>query len=185
MNKDFWKRIDRLEELVNKATQGKWNYCGCEIWANETTISHDVVGKVEKFEDAQYIGAADPAMILEMITELKKYWMDAADYASYFMYLATYVGVDDEVGEQPAAKDIYHAVFTRLQKLKSENSRLQNLSDYIAKEALRLQKEADWLAERLKERDGRELIIPRKVTVWTKEQWCEAARKAVSEADNA
>lgn len=71
-NKDFWKRIDRLEELAGKATQGEWNYCGCEIWANETTMSHDVVGKVEKFEDAQYIDAADPAMILEMIVELRR-----------------------------------------------------------------------------------------------------------------
>lgn len=71
MDKDFWDKVNRLEELAGKATQGEWNYCGCEIWANETVNSHNVVGKTERFEDAKYIAAANTAMIQEMIAELK------------------------------------------------------------------------------------------------------------------
>lgn len=141
MNKDFWERIDRLEELAGKATQGKWNYCGCEIWANETTMSHDVVGKVEKFEDAQYIDAANPAMILEMI--------------------ATFKGRLSFLEHELVEKDI------ELENTKAELKRLE--------------KEADWLADKCacqNIRNGCQCGID-------KNYRRNEARKAVTEADNA
>lgn len=81
MNKDFWERIDRLEELAGKATQGEWDVYNLskvfsveggnnlfQAYSGFDSEGHKWDGKV----NALYIAAANPAMILEMITELRK-----------------------------------------------------------------------------------------------------------------
>lgn len=81
MNKDFWRRIDRLEELAGKATQGEWDvYNFSKVFSVESgnnlfqaysgfdSEGHKWDGKV----NALYVAAAYPAMILEMIAEMRR-----------------------------------------------------------------------------------------------------------------
>ena len=96
MNKDFWERIDRLEELAEKATQGEWVISTDDgiDWGNLYVTTEDrhyadmvEIAQVdnaflrtdeihtdfqkEQNANACYIAAANPLMIKEMIAELR------------------------------------------------------------------------------------------------------------------
>ena len=79
MNKDFWERIGKLEELTERATKGEWKVIhGSEIVTESGVLIADVVvpplghdaEKVAEI-DAKYIATANPAMIKEMIKMIK------------------------------------------------------------------------------------------------------------------
>ena len=96
MNKDFWERLDRLEELAEKATRPDWEIRVKNDNAYATNVDF------HQANNLRYIAAANPAMIKEMIVEMRR--------------------------------------------LENENSKLKTVSEFVAKEASRLNKEADWLA---------------------------------------
>lgn len=74
MNKDFWEKVNRLKELAGKATKGEWvidkdaNYIRVDpqrlwvFWIGRSSNSD---------ENASYVIAANPTIILEIITELQ------------------------------------------------------------------------------------------------------------------
>lgn len=77
MNQELQDKIDRLKELIPLATQEPWNliqkydewenYVGPESWAD---MGQNIcVCKYSR--DADYIFAANPQTILEIITELE------------------------------------------------------------------------------------------------------------------
>lgn len=77
MTEDFVKRLDRLEELANKATPGPWYNVVVE--SDFSVVSTDMQDDnksiaIEPIEekDSEYIAAANPAMIKEMIAELRR-----------------------------------------------------------------------------------------------------------------
>lgn len=78
MNKDFWERIDRLEELAEKATQGEWNVSNDHFLigdVNKLLIANSLCetrGQVQSKANALFIAAANPAMIQEMIAEMRR-----------------------------------------------------------------------------------------------------------------
>lgn len=69
MDKDFWEKVCALNELAGKATQGEW-----------VSDGHGNIDSTKRFylaenltrEDADYIAAANPEMILEMIAEMRR-----------------------------------------------------------------------------------------------------------------
>lgn len=82
MNKEFWDKVNRLEILAQQATQGNW-FVTCDEDALETVI-HCVANdryeteiaslfgnSLDMDNNANYIAAANPAMIQEMIAELR------------------------------------------------------------------------------------------------------------------
>lgn len=101
MNKDFWERIDRLEELANKATLEEWiikimpdgdfdDDCTFITTAQREKESKGAIAKVDFTEpyiienenlfpsniiqrnNAEFIAAANPTMIRDMIAELRR-----------------------------------------------------------------------------------------------------------------
>ena len=141
MTKDFWKRVKKLEELAGKATQGEWSVDDTGYVFRKPQASSEeekmplvpMCRSMKQFDesrfDGAFIAAANPAMILEMIAELR-----------------------------------------------------------------RLEKEADWLACQLEKKkhgcewcEERYECIPSQVSCGYEgpDNWREAAREAVSEADNA
>ena len=135
MNKDFRERMPRLEELAGKANSGPWqNIIGHPhqiITENESWP----VADVESFNDAAFIAAANPAMIVEMIAELRR--------------------LEKETD-----------------RLKIELHDMDSSAREMWQDMRQQEKEADWLAKIL-------------AAGGHKEYWRNAARKAVSEADNA
>lgn len=78
MNKDFWERIDKLEELAKKATQGKWSgYYGdknedyIDGAINNEYVHIAMVNKPNCENNTLFISSANPAMIMEMIAEMR------------------------------------------------------------------------------------------------------------------
>lgn len=117
MNKDFWDKVKRLEELA------------------KNTKHSDIVAFLPTDNSmrvwADYIAAANPAMIQEMIAKLKR--------------------LHEEIEFQEKRSKAQGAMIGRLEK------------------------EADWLAD----------ILQRHSTFFTTEKWRKAARRAVSEKNNA
>ena len=83
-NKDFWDKVAELEELAEKATQGEWH---CDISGyvfrkpqepseNDKMPIVLLCGSVSQFEksrfDGKFIAAANPAMIKEMVAEMRR-----------------------------------------------------------------------------------------------------------------
>ena len=68
MDTDFWKGIDRLEELAGKIKPGEWEY-----EPENENLRHNVtrVGVIIP-ELGEYISAANPAMIKEMTAEMRR-----------------------------------------------------------------------------------------------------------------
>ena len=75
MDKNFWDKVERLEELAGKATQGEWSVNDLSkiisIDGNTLCLAYsgfDSDGnKWDGNINASYIAAANPAMIKEMI----------------------------------------------------------------------------------------------------------------------
>lgn len=97
MNKDFWERINKLEELAGKATPGTWiikndpedRYDYDIAFITTTERQNASIGEIaqvscyepdiieepivkEQIANAEYISAANPAMIKEMIAEMRR-----------------------------------------------------------------------------------------------------------------
>lgn len=78
MNNDFWKRIDKLEELAGKATQGEWIVSNSNFLigdANNLLIANSLCetrGQDQSRANARFIAAANPQTIREMIAELRR-----------------------------------------------------------------------------------------------------------------
>lgn len=125
MNKDFWERIDRLEELTKKTTRSDWDIHVKGDNAYATNVDFHQV------DNLRYIAAANPAMILEMVEEIK-------DLQSEIL--------------------AYQAGCNTVGCLREKDIR-------------RLEREADWLAEKL------EMNVP---LLHEDAGWREAARKAVA-----
>lgn len=78
MNKDFWKRIDKLEELANKVEVKDWVYSAgfgkpaiiAENDYHGVQIAEAVFGG--KASDIEYIAAANPAVILALIKKIEE-----------------------------------------------------------------------------------------------------------------
>lgn len=78
MNKDFWERINRLEELANKISPKDWEYTN--TFGKPALISNTGCYGVQiaeavfagKEEHMEYIAAANPVMIQEMIMEMRR-----------------------------------------------------------------------------------------------------------------
>ena len=71
MTKDFWEKVNRLEELAKKVNSGPWEYDGN---GNIDSTDHEAFSYIAQNcaeENAEYIAAAHPAMIKEMIYMLK------------------------------------------------------------------------------------------------------------------
>ena len=140
LNKDFWKRVNKLEELAAKASK-------------DDVIAYIPTDKSYK-NQAEYVNAAHPAMILEMIAEMRR-------------------------------------LETVVNGYKVSTEEAQEIMGELQAKNARLEKEADWLAERLKEAcknfngcfscpfyddEGAYCIVEDKT-------WREAARKAVAKQE--
>ena len=83
MSKDFWERVDKLDELAERATQGEWVYVGLWSFYKKDNETSEALGTAEHYYDGEYIAAANPAMIKEMINmlRLQKKHLDFCDAA--------------------------------------------------------------------------------------------------------
>lgn len=83
MTKDFWERLERLEELAGKATLEKWqrDHLG-NVYVAPKGKENDyqaIVCLTKNYDDyvpteanADFIAAANPAMIQEMAVEIRR-----------------------------------------------------------------------------------------------------------------
>lgn len=179
MSDDFRDKVNRLEELAGKATQGEWLISTSDgiDWGDlyittEERVKDDMVEialidnaflrddevpndfQKEQNANACYISAANPSMILEMIAELRRI-----------------VKADEDK----------HKIICE------DDRRIENAEVKV----LQLEKEADWLAEKyislgMCPANGcNGCLIEEKCPKITAKDLREAARKAVKEKDNA
>ena len=72
MNKDFWERVNKLEALACNTNAGPWWHGIGHPHEIYTENENWPIAAVESYNDAAYIAAANPAMIKEMIAELRR-----------------------------------------------------------------------------------------------------------------
>ena len=66
-------KYQELKALAEKAVNGPWAYNDIETNEVHTTCHHEfLVCNTEEISDAQFIAAANPAVILEMIAEIER-----------------------------------------------------------------------------------------------------------------
>lgn len=111
MIKDLWEHMNRLQGLAIRATPGPWH---------------------KQEDDAAFIAAANPAMILEMIAKMRNFQKELNDTKA-------------QVGRKVKRIGILEADLERLRKayrkLEDENSKLKTVSDFVAKKGLQLAKQ--------------------------------------------
>lgn len=99
-NKEFWECVDKLEELAGKASPGPWTTDKSEVYLaytpnHERTFGygcdntficdlndgeyHEYKSSGEQVANAEYIAAANPAMIKEMIAKLRELQIHEAE----------------------------------------------------------------------------------------------------------
>lgn len=86
MDRDFWRRRERLEELAQRATPGEWQ---CPPYSESMVVSREgrlisssrhcsfnrkfgLLDMASAADNAAYIAAANPAMILELCAEMRR-----------------------------------------------------------------------------------------------------------------
>ena len=91
---DFWTRVNKLEELAGKANSGPWinDEKGRIDSHDHEAFSYIAQGCVK--ENAEYIAAANPAMIKEMVVEMRRLNKEAD-------WLASYIGKHECVNGEP------------------------------------------------------------------------------------
>lgn len=202
MNKDFWKRLYRLEELAGKIPVVEWYHISVgkdrhavfsknkpEAVIALTCLDEDgtKIGMGEKTSD--YIAAANPTMVLEMIAEMRKMWrLNNWDVAALQAYGALPEDMEVHIENESFAWHLNRIKTGLGKRLKLAEKRLEDcllLND-------QLEKEADWLADILSaichDEENSCAMCPSPKTPCTAieaNSWREAARKAVSEANNA
>ena len=101
MTKDFWERIDRLEALAdyanNKHTQQMWlgtPFCSISIeeFKGDQCIAFTPLSQAKK---DNFIAAANPALIMEMIAELRSLEKEADYLAKTFAGNMKIQGIKD------------------------------------------------------------------------------------------
>ncbi len=187
INKNFWEKLDRLEWLAKRASEGNWfitddDYSGKVITSDnysekviDSVIKDQFEIRIASFEDAvdaernaEYIAAANPAMIREMIGALRELFEN--NYGP------------DMLNDPQALTISYFA------GCMAEGRKRNIKEDKLLEEKAQLEREADWLADMLSDichdYEAGCAICPRtKRPCWEimANDWREAARKAVKE----
>lgn len=63
--------LDHLESLAKAATPGPWDYGACEVFLKGTDF-WPVIATCRNEDDLAFIAAANPAVVLELIAELRR-----------------------------------------------------------------------------------------------------------------
>lgn len=63
--------LDTLKRLAKAATQGLWDYKGCEVFLKGTDF-WPIVANCRNENDAAFIAVVNPNMMLKLIAELRK-----------------------------------------------------------------------------------------------------------------
>lgn len=147
MNKDFWERIDRLEELAKKAMP-----------------DHQVVYEdgEERYVLTKFIAAANPAMILEMIAEMRRL-----------------------ENENDRLKIELHDMDSSAREMWNDMKQLEKEADWLASKCSGLSSNAEGCEDCCLNGECPHNDIHTETMCTEPQDWREAARKVVSEADNA
>lgn len=135
------KQLAELKKLAQKATPGPWvaNTDGdgslCE--AKYPDGERHIIIEPAEWDDAEYIAAVNPQVILEVIEsmeyleELKK---EKAEYYMQFDKLAEVMGVFKET--DPGKPETFSVFRREFEKLKAQNRLLEQEANFLATEVL-------------------------------------------------
>ncbi|MBD5641853.1 MAG: hypothetical protein HDQ91_05495 [Desulfovibrio sp.] len=167
-------QIARLKELAERATQGSWiaeenDYCYDYVWRKMQMISNDsdILAVMEPLEnaanDAAYIAAANPTVVLALIEKIER--------------------LEKENGELLDCKKVLNdpqaLTVSYFAGAMAEGRKMNGEMDKLLEENRRLEKEADWLAEAATDMDRQ--LCEGYACPYTHVSWREAARKAAEE----
>ncbi len=185
MNKDFWEKVNKLEELAGKATQGGWK-ANTDDYGSLVALSpnskEDISLVIEPIEkaDADYIAAANPAMIKEMIAEIKCLQSIVLAYQGGCNTCGC-VREKEITRLQKQVNDQKSRIGRKVQRIEILEKNLSRLREAYH----RLVKEADWLADKLAW--ASEMLANTTDMEYgdlKKKGWRDVAKKAVSEEHN-
>ena len=191
MNKDFRERMATLEELAGKATQGEWKANTNDYGSLVASFDGDelalIIEPIEK-ADAEYMAAANPAMIKEMIAVIRKMWrQNNWDVAALQAYGALPEDMEVHIENESFAWHLNRIKTGIGKRLEFAEKRL----DDCLLQNERLEKESDWLAYRLKEfcepsnNDPQCCYLRRRYCNGVRtDEWREAARNAIKRLSN-